>query len=103
MSSAVRCARVQLIACSASSLKSRDDSVQASLFVMIAFDDGQSSCAHDLDAFMRIGVVADEIAEANEVRALLFVRVGEDGFGRLEIGVEIAEDGEAHVRRMGAN
>ena len=69
------------------------------LFVVISLHAGAIQLAHDLDALMRIGVVADEIAQANEMRAFLFARIVQDRFGRLEIGVEITEDGEAHGRR----
>ena len=49
-----------------------------------------------LDALVRVGVVADDVAEANELRAALRARVGEDGVERFEIGMDVAENGEAH-------
>jgi hypothetical protein len=69
---------------------------EAGLLVVIAFYDRAIELSHDLDTFVRIGVVADDVAETDEVGAFLLMRVFEDGFGRLEIGVEITENGEAH-------
>ena len=50
---------------------------------------------------MRIGVVADDVAETNEMRAVLFLRILENGFGRFEIGVDVTENGEAHSLMSG--
>ena len=49
-----------------------------------------------LDAFVRVGVVAHEVAETNEMGALLLLRILENGLGRLEVGVQVTENGEAH-------
>ena len=63
---------------------------------MIALYAGAIELTHNLNALVRIRVVAHEIAEADKVSALLCACVLEDCLGRLEIGVEITEDGKAH-------
>ena len=69
---------------------------QRRLFVMVTLDHGAFHFLHDLDAFVRVGVVADDIAQANKMRAVMRMRIREDGFRRFEISVEITEDGETH-------
>ena len=76
MSSFVRCARVQLIAVSASALNPRDDSAQRGLFVVISLHHRTRHLLHDLDAFVGVRVVANDVAEADEMRAVALVRVG---------------------------
>jgi hypothetical protein len=45
---------------------------------------------------MRAGVVADNVAETDEVITAILLGVGRDSIERLEIRVYVAEDGEAH-------
>jgi hypothetical protein len=49
---------------------------------------------HDLDAFVWICVVTNDVAQADEVRAVALMRISQDGFRCLEIGVKIAENCE---------
>ena len=63
---------------------------------MVSLHDRTVHLLHDLDAFVGVRVVTDDVAQANEVGAFAFARIGEDGFGRLEIRVEIAENCKAH-------
>ena len=62
------------------------------LLVMIALHDRAIHRLHPFDAFVRIGIVTDNIAEADKVGASLLGRVVKDGFERLEIGVNITEN-----------
>ena len=63
---------------------------------MIALYAGAIELAHNLNALVRIRVITDEVTQADKMCALLRARILEDSLGRLEIGVEIAEDGKAH-------
>ena len=69
---------------------------------MISLYDRAIELLHDLNALLRIRVVADDVAEADEMSALALVRIGQHGFGCFEIGVQVAKDGKAHgqMRRI---
>ena len=69
---------------------------QRRLLVVVAFDDRAIHFANALDALVRVGVVTDHVAQTNKVRALALARVRQHGFERLEIGVNVTENGEAH-------
>ena len=66
------------------------------LFIVVSLHHRALHILHDLDAFMGVGVVTDHVAEADEMRAIVCARVGQHGFGGLEIGVKIAKNGETH-------
>jgi hypothetical protein len=66
------------------------------LLVVISLYDRTLQLLHDLDALMRIRVVADDVAETDEMSALALLGIGEDGFGRFEIGVKVAKNGKTH-------
>ncbi len=66
------------------------------MFVVIAAHDRTFQGADSLDAFMRIRVVADDITEANEMSALAFFRIGHRRVESLKVGVDVAENREAH-------
>ena len=68
------------------------------LFVVIAFNDWAIHFPHALHAFVRVGVVADDVTEANEVGASLFAGVGQHRVERFEIGMNVTENREAHVK-----
>ena len=53
---------------------------------------------HDLDAFVGVCVVTNDVAKADEMRAVALTSVGQDSFRCLEIAVKVAEDREAHGR-----
>ena len=62
--------------------------------VVVAHDDLAPKLSDALDAFGGGGVVADDIAEAEEIVDLLCFGVGEDGVQRLDVGVDVTDDGE---------
>ena len=70
------------------------------LLVVVSLDHGAVELAHDVEAFAGVGVVADDVAEADVVGDLVLFGVGEDGLEGLEIGVDVSEDGESHVRGL---
>ena len=63
---------------------------------MIAFDDRALQAADDFQAFVRIGVVADDVPEADVVGAAVFTRIGQNGLERFEVRMDVAEDRKAH-------
>ena len=48
------------------------------------------------DALARVGVVANDVTEADKLRAGLRARVREHGLKRLEVGMDVAENGKSH-------
>jgi hypothetical protein len=63
---------------------------------VVSPDHGAIHFLDDLDALMRVGVVADDIAEAYIVSAFPFAGIGEHRLSGLQIGVEIAQYCKAH-------
>ena len=55
-------------------------SVQVRLFVVIAFDHRAAQSLDDLHAFMGIGVVTDDVADADVMGAAALLCVSQDGF-----------------------
>lgn len=62
--------------------------------VVVAHDDLAAELSDALDALCGGGVVADDIAETEEVVDLLRFGVGEDGIQRLDVGVDVTDNGE---------
>ena len=73
---------------------------QRSLFVMVAFDDGAVQVTNAFDALVRIGVITDDVAQTNKVLAVMLLRVLQDGVERLEIGMNVTENREAHFLEL---
>ena len=69
-----------------------------SLLVMVALDHRTVELADCLDALLRVGVVADNIAHANKMGAHMGLSVGEDNFQGMKVGMDIAKNCEAHWR-----
>jgi hypothetical protein len=63
---------------------------------MVAFHYRTIELADELDAFIRICVVTDDVAQTNEMRASALTRVVHHGFKRFEIGMNVTENSEAH-------
>ncbi len=63
---------------------------------MVAFDDGAIQVADAFDALVWVGVVTDDVAQANKVRAVVLVCFLQDGLERLEIGMNVTENRETH-------
>lgn len=74
--------------------------LERGMFVVISSHDWTFERAHALDAFMWIRVVADNIAETNEMGALALPGIGYGSFERFEIGVNVAENREAHDNEL---
>ena len=68
------------------------------LLVVVALDDGTVQLADCLDALLRVGVVANNIAHANKMGAHMGLSVGEDNFQGMKVGMDIAKNCEAHWR-----
>ena len=65
---------------------------------MIALDAGDVHLADDVEAFLGVRVVADDVAEADVMGGLLLFGVRQDGAERLQIAVNVSDDGEFHLR-----
>jgi hypothetical protein len=63
---------------------------------MIAFDNGTLQLAHGGNALLGKGVVADDIAHANEMGAHMRLGIVEHRLQRMMVGMDIAKDCEAH-------
>jgi len=70
-------------------IEMREDSISDACSSWLAFDDRAIHFANVLDALVRVRVVTDDIAETDEVGALVLARVGEHGLERFEIGVNV--------------
>src|SRR4029077_10580467 len=66
------------------------------LLVVVAFHRRAIELADKLDAFTRICVVTDDVAQTDEVRASALTRVRHHGFKRFEIGMNVTENGDPH-------
>jgi hypothetical protein len=51
---------------------------QAGQFIVIAFHRGAIEIADDVEALLGVGIVADDVSEADMVRALMGLRVRQD-------------------------
>ena len=71
-----------------------------SLLVVVAFYDRTIEAADDFDAFVGIGIVADDIAETDKMGDVVGVGVVEDGDEGLQIGVDVSKNGEQHFGRL---
>ena len=65
---------------------------------MISFHSWAIYIVHNLEALARIGVVADDVAEADEMGAVVFAGVRDHCLERLQVSVHIAENGKPHLR-----
>ena len=66
------------------------------LLVVVSLHHRAFEILDDLDAFARVGVVTDDVAETDELRAGLGLRVREHGLERFEVRVDVAENGNTH-------
>ena len=64
---------------------------------MVAHDRGAIEAEDDVEAFLWIGPVADDVTETHVVRAALFGCVLQDGLEPLEIRVDVTQDRVAKV------
>jgi len=70
--------------------------VGGAVFVVIALHAGEIELADHCEAFLGIGVVANDVAQANDVRGILAFDVGQHGLERFQIGVDVGDDGVFH-------
>ena len=66
------------------------------VFVVIAFNDGDIHVAYDLQTFLGIGVVADDVAEADDVRRILGANILQHYLKRFPVAVNVCDDGVFH-------
>ena len=64
--------------------------------VVVALHHRAIDVADDFQALVRVGVVTDDVAETDVVRYLVLLGVGQDGLERLEIGMDVSENGKSH-------
>ena len=64
---------------------------------MISFYSWAIQIAHNLDALAWIRVVADDVAQANEMGAVMFTSIRDHCLERLQVCVHIAEYGKPHL------
>src|SRR5581483_170695 len=62
--------------------------------VVVALDHEVERAARDVDDGVRVGPVADHVAEADDLLHALALDVGEDGLERLEVRVEVGDEGD---------
>jgi hypothetical protein len=67
---------------------------------VVSFYDRAFHFLHDFQAFVWIRVVADDVAQADVMGAVALAGVSEDGLGRFEVRVQIAENGKPHAGGM---
>ena len=70
--------------------------VAGAVLVMIPHDGRTIERPDEFQAFAGIGPVTDDITQTDIVRALLLLRVGEDGLQSFEVAMNIAENGKFH-------
>src|SRR5262249_26284592 len=71
--------------------------VRRAILVVISFDAGHPHAADDVEAFLGVGVVAHDVAEAGVVRALALLGIRQHHLQRLEVGMYIGYDCVLHV------
>jgi hypothetical protein len=71
--------------------------VGRAVFVVVTLDAGHAHAAHDIEAFLGVGVVADDVTEATIVGALLLFCVVQNDVERLEVGVNVCDDRVSHA------
>ena len=67
------------------------------ILVVVSFHTRHPHVPDDIEAFLRIGVVADDVAKAGVMGAVLFFCVVQHHPQRLQIGVDVSYDGVLHV------
>jgi hypothetical protein len=67
---------------------------------VIAFHHGTIQFADAFDAFSRICVVTDHVAQAQEMGASTLARVCQYRFERFEISVDITQNCETHYQKL---
>jgi hypothetical protein len=73
----------------------------AGFLVVIAFDDRAAEFLETCDALVGVGVVADDVADADELVSPEGLRIFHDGIEGLEVRMDVSEDGEFHVLGTG--
>ena len=63
---------------------------------MIALYHGAIQFAYAFDAFARVGVITDYVAQAHKMRAPAFPRVRQYCFERFEIRVDVTKNCKTH-------
>ena len=71
--------------------------VGGAILVVVALDDGDVHLADDVEALLGIGVIADHIAQAGVMGALLLFDVLQNDLERLKIGVNVGYDCKLHA------
>ena len=72
--------------------------IGGTVFVVVALHAGDVHVANDLETFLGVGVVTDDIAQADVMGGLLLFSVGQNGPEGFQIAVNVSDDGEFHLR-----
>ena len=70
--------------------------VGGTIFVVVSLHAGNVHFADDGEAFLGVGVVADDVAQADDMRRVLGFDVFQNGLERLQVGVNVSDDGVSH-------
>ena len=70
--------------------------VRGTILVVVPLHDGDVHLANDLEALLGVGVVADHIAQAGVMGALLLLDVLQHDLERLQIGVDVGYNCKLH-------
>jgi hypothetical protein len=70
--------------------------VRRAVFVVVAFHAGDVHLADDGEAFLGVGVVTDDVAEADDMGCVLGLDVGQNGLEGFQVAVDVSDDGVSH-------
>ena len=70
--------------------------VRGAVFVVVALHAGDVHLADNLETFLGVGVVADNVAEAHDVIRVLGADVLKDHLKGFQVSVDVGDDGVFH-------
>ena len=69
------------------------------LFVVVALDDGTAQGADDLQAFAGVGIVANDVPDADRMSDGLGLHILQYGLQSLEVTVDVSKNAKSHANR----
>ena len=82
-------------------IEAREIEAGGAVFIVVAHDDGAIEFADDFEALFRVRPVADDVAEADVMRAFLLLGMLEDDLQRFQDCVDVAENRVFHGIEVG--
>ena len=70
--------------------------VGGTVFVVVALDAGNIHLADDLQAFIGVGVIADDIAQTDDMGGILGADIFQHNLKSFQISVNVCDDGVFH-------